>query len=203
MFDQIIKEIDEKQEDILSNLNFESIAVYSFLKDEYIKGDILSNFVFQFVFRSYYRLDNAGLSDEIKSRFFELLAEKQTNLGTILLELHKTQTLEGKNTIQFSFATKLLHTIDNNKPIFDSGVSILTNIKPKGSDRDTKIRSRIEMYESLEKLYAELKEDYKIKKVISKFRSKFKADDKQISDTKILDFIMWSLGKLKKKKNSA
>ena len=200
MFNQIIKKIDEKQDDILSNLNFESIAVYSFLKDEYVKGNTLSNFVFHFVFRSYYRLDNAGLSDEIKSRFFELLAEKQTNLETILSELYKIPTLKGKNTIQFSFATKLLHTIDNNKPIFDSGVAKLTNIKLKGSDRDTKIRSCIKIYNSLEKLYAELKEDYKIKKVISKFRSKFKVDDENISDTKVLDFIMWSLGKLKKNK---
>lgn len=200
MFNQIIKEIDEKQDDIISNLNFESIAVYSFLKDEYVKGNIQSNLVFQFVFRSYYRLDNAGLSNKLKSRFFELLAEKQTNLGTILSELHKIPTLKGKNTIQFSFATKLLHTIDNNKPILDSKVAILTNIKPKGSDRDTKIRSCIEIYDSLEKLYAELKEDYKIKKVISKFRLKFEANDEKISDTKVLDFIMWSLGKLKKEK---
>jgi len=197
---KIIEEIDEKQDDILSNLDFESIAVYSFLKNVYTKGNILNNLVFQFVFRSYYRLDNAGLSDEIKSRFFELLAQKQTNLGLILSKLYEIPTLKGENTIQFSFATKLLHTIDNDKPIFDSGVAILTNIKPKGSDRNTKIRSCIEIYDSLEKLYEELKEDDKIKKLISKFRSKFKVDDEKISDTKVLDFIMWSLGKLKKEK---
>jgi len=197
---KIIEEIDEKQDDILSNLDFESIAVYSFLKNVYTKGNILNNLVFQFVFRSYYRLDNAGLSDEIKSRFFELLAQKQTNLELFLSELYEIPTLKGENTIQFSFATKLLHTIDNDKPIFDSGVAILTNIKPKGSDRNTKIRSCIEIYYSLEKLYEELKEDDKIKKLISKFRSKFKVDDEKISDTKVLDFIMWSLGKLKKEK---
>lgn len=134
------------------------------------------------------------------SHFFELLAEKKTNLETILSELYKIPTLKGKNTIQFNFATKLLHTIDKNKPIFDSGVAKLTNLKPKGSDKDTKIRSCIEIYNSLEKLHAELKEDYKIKEVISKFRSKFKVDDENISDTKVLDFIMWSLGKLEKNK---
>ena len=203
IIDQIIKEIDEKQDDILSNLKLESIAVYSFLKNEYAKGNILNNLVFQFVFRSYYRLDNAGLSNEIKSRFFQLLAQKQINLGTILSELYEIPTLKGKNTIQFSFATKLLHTIDNNNPIFASEVAVLTKINIKGSDRDKKIYSCIEIYNSLEKLYAKLKKDDKIRKVISKFRSKFKVDDERISDTKVIDFIMWSLGKLTKEKQSS
>ena len=46
--DKIIKEIEEKQKTILSNLNSENMAVYIFLKNEYAKGKILDNFVFQF-----------------------------------------------------------------------------------------------------------------------------------------------------------
>jgi hypothetical protein len=198
-FNRIIKEIDEKQDDILSELTLESIAVYSFLKNEYAKGNILNNLVFQFVFISYYGLDIARLSGEIKSRFFELLAQKQTNLELILSKLYEIPTLKGENTIQFSFATKLLHTIDNDKPIFDSNVEKSTNIKLRGSDKDTKIRSRIEAYDSLEKLYAKLKEDDKTKRLISNFRLKFKVNDEKISDTKVLDFIMWSLGRLLEK----
>jgi hypothetical protein len=59
MIEGIIQQIDEKQDEILSNLEFESIAVYLFLKNEYAKGNIQGNPVFQFVFRSFYRLDNA------------------------------------------------------------------------------------------------------------------------------------------------
>ncbi len=40
--DKIIKEIEEKQKSILSNLNSENIAVYIFLKNEYAKGKILN-----------------------------------------------------------------------------------------------------------------------------------------------------------------
>jgi Fe2+ transport system protein B len=195
--DRIAENIDEKQDIILSNLTPESVAVYSFLKDEYAKGDILHNLVFQFAFRSYYRMDGAGLSDELKHRFFELMAKKQTNLETILSELHKIPTLKGKNTMQFSFATKLMHTIDNSKPIFDSKIAHVTKIRPKASDEDTKIRSCVEAYESLEKLYETLDKDPKIKGVISKFRSRFSVDEKNVSDTKVLDFLLWSLGKSK------
>ncbi len=194
--DQIKKEIKQKQDEILSNLDFESIAVYSFIKNEYDKGNIPDNLVFQFVFRSYYRLDSAGLSDGIKNHFFKLLAEKQINIRIILSELYEIPTLKGKNTIQFSFATKLLHTIDNNKPIFDSEIAKLIKLKQDGSDKDTKIQSCIEIYNSLEILNTELKEDYEIKKVISRFRSKFNVYE-EISDAKALDFIMWSLGKLR------
>lgn len=81
MIEEIIQQIDEKQNEILSNLDPESIVVYSFIKNEYARGNIQENHVFRFVFRSFYRLDNAGLSDDMKNRFFELLAEKQTNLS--------------------------------------------------------------------------------------------------------------------------
>jgi len=197
--DKIIKEIEEKQKSILSNLNSENIAVYIFLKNEYAKGKILDNFVFQFVFRAYYRLDNAGLSDGIRRRFFELLDQKQTNLETILSELYEIPTLKGKKTIQFSFATKLLHTINSNKPIFDSGVSRVTNIRLTGSG-EPKIHSCIERYDFLEKLYLDMLQDERITNIISEFGLTFKVDGEMMSDTKILDFIMWSLGKLKDKK---
>ncbi len=199
---EIIKEIDEKQDDILDNLNLESIKVYSFLKDEYVKGNIQENSVFQFVFKSFYGMNQAGLSDDQKRRFFELLSDKQESLEYILSELYeiprKSRKLNNSHSIQFGFATKLLHTLNNNKPIYDSLVVMSTKKKPNGSGRD-KIHSCIEVYDSLEKLYAELKEDCKIKNVISIFRSKFNMDNKSISDTKILDFLMWSLGKLKTK----
>ena len=198
--DQIIKKIFKQQDKILSNLDFESIDVYLFLKDEYKKGNILNNFVFQFVFRSYYGLDNAGLSDKIKKSYFELLADKQAKLEYILLELYEIPTLKGKNTIQFSFATKLLHTIDNDSPIFDSEIGKIFKLSVSGVDRDAKIISCIKIHDSLKINYTKLKKEKKIKEVISKFRQKFNADAEKVSDTKILDFIIWSLGKLELRK---
>jgi len=119
----IIKEICELQDAIFLNITLESVDVYLFLKDEYKKGNIKDNTVFQFVFRSYYRLDNAGLTDEFKKRYFELLADKQTDLKTILWDLYEFPTRRNLKAVQFSFATKLLHTLDNNKPIFDAEVA--------------------------------------------------------------------------------
>src|SRR5271157_5450639 len=170
MIEKLIQQIDEKQDEILSNLDSESIAIYSFLKTEYIKGNIQENLVFQFVFRKFYGLDNAGLSDMIKLHFFKLLAEKQTNLGIILSDLYEIPTKKGYKSMQFSFATKLLHTIDNSKSIYDTEIGSLTYPRPKHSDKDTMIQSYLDLYNNLEQLNAELLENDKIKRVISKFR---------------------------------
>ena len=173
------------------------MGVYLFLKNEYIKGNILNNFVFQFVFRSYYKLDGAGLSDKIKNHFFKLLSDKQTNLETILTELYAIPTLRNRNTIQFSFATKLLHTINNDLPIFDSEVGKIFNIGVSGVGRDARTASCVKIYDSLKIYYIELKKEEKIREIIIKLRQKFNVNAEKVSDTKILDFIIWSLGKLK------
>jgi hypothetical protein len=204
--DQIIENIWKQQDQILSNLNFEDIAVYIFLKNEYSKGNILNNFVFQYVFKSYLRIDNAGWSDKMKKQFFILLSEKQSDLKTILLKLYKIPTLRGKNSIQFSFATKLLHTINNDSPIFDSMVSKIIKMDVKGNNKNEKINSCIKIQNYLKDLYKKLITDTKIQQVISNFRTKFSvqikemSDKKIMSDTKILDSIIWSLGKNELKK---
>jgi len=199
MNNKIIEEILEKQKEILTNRDSESISVYLFLKKEYEKGNIKNNGVFQFVFRSYYRLDNAGLGEKLKNKYFELLANKQNDLSKILSELYKILSLRKLNTIQFSFATKLLHTIDNNNPIFDAEVSRVIHKRVSGRTRDEKIKSCLEIYEFLKNEYGDFLQNEQIKKLILEFRERFNVSKDKMSDIKILDFIVWSLGKIQEK----
>lgn len=193
----IIKEILGREDEILSKIDPESIEVYLFLKNEYAKGDIENNAIFQFVFRSYYRLDGAGLGDDLKTAFFKLLGHKEDNLEKILRKLHDIRTLRNKNTVQFSFATKLLHTLDEENPIFDSRVTKVIRKPVTGASGDDRINSSIGFYKDLKSIYDDLLEESEIKKVILKFRKKFDVNPKQVSDSKVLDFIIWTLGKLK------
>ena len=197
----IIKEICELQDAIFLNITLESVDVYLFLKDEYKKGNIKDNTVFQFIFRSYYRLDNAGLTDEFKKRYFELLADKQTDLKTILWDLYEFPTRRNLKAVQFSFATKLLHTLDNNKPIFDAEVARVIHRSVTGIGKEEKIDSCRSIYNDLIGIYYNLINDEGIKKIIFKFRKKFDVSPKRMSDIKVLDFIIWSFGKLNKKKS--
>jgi hypothetical protein len=199
MENKILEEILNKQKEILARIDPESISVYLFLKKEYKKGNIISNHLFQFVFRSYYRLDNAGLGDKIKNEYFKLLAEKESSLEKILLRLYKIKNERGLNTVQFSFATKLLHTLDNSLPIYDTEVFRVIHKKPTG-EKIQKIKSCLDIYESLKEEYSGLLLDPRTEGLLLSFRKKFNVSETQISNVKTLDFIIWSLGKIKKKK---
>ena len=181
----------------MSNIDRESIVVYLFLKNEYAKSDGGNNAVFQFVFRSYYGLDGAGLSGKFKKRFFKLLEQKENNLKTILKKLYDIPTLRGRKTVQFVFATKLLHTLDNKNPIFDSRIGKVINRKVIGITGPARIKSSISTYKYLEYIHHNLLREGKIKKIIRRFREEFHVNEEQIIDSKILDFIIWTLGKLK------
>ncbi|MEK7217764.1 MAG: hypothetical protein AAB374_02135 [Patescibacteria group bacterium] len=197
---EIIEEIYMRRNEIISNISRESIDVYLWLKNEYKKINVENNTVFQFIFRSYYRLDSAGLGEKLKNRYFELLNRKENNLGIILDELSKIPTTKNQFTVQYSFATKLIHTIDNNKPIYDNEVAAVIHRTVVGHNVKARIESAKEVYAYLKNLYTELINDGKIKKVITQFRSRFGSDTKNITDQKTLDFLIWSLGKLKRKK---
>jgi len=88
---KVLKAILENYEEAIKILNKESFDVYSFLNNEFQNTeDITKNNLYQFIFRSFYRLDNAGLTSELKSRYFELLQEYRTkpiDLKAICLDL--------------------------------------------------------------------------------------------------------------------
>ncbi|HRY62193.1 MAG TPA: hypothetical protein P5056_00210 [Candidatus Paceibacterota bacterium] len=199
--DTIIEKIYNNQEKIFSNIDKESVDTYQWLNTAYNSGGIDHNRVFQFVFRSYYRLDGAGLSQNQKRTFFDLMTNKIRDLEKILDALYQLPTLRGNNTIQFSFATKLIHTIDNNEPIFDAEVSNVIQRRVAGNNKEQKIQSCVELYNFLKSLYLKLLSDDKIKELISIFRKEFGVNKYQVSDIKILDFIVWTLGKLEKMEN--
>ncbi len=63
---KVIVKIMGKKQEIIKKLTQESIDVYLFLKREFKKGKITNNTLFQFVYRAFYTLDSAGLTEEFK-----------------------------------------------------------------------------------------------------------------------------------------
>lgn len=174
----------------------ESVPVYLFLRDQHLQGDVSSNHVFQFVFRSFYRLDNAGLSPEQKTKYFELLSKSQTEFKTILLALYDLETLKEQNSIQLSFATKLIHTINNDQPIYDKYVSSFTGIKYYPSKNiDNKLTKAQEKYNELCSVYQDIfLSNEKVLALVSGFRNEFRIEKNKISDVKVIDFLIWAYG---------
>ncbi len=127
------------------------------------------------------------------------------NLKAILNKLYDIKIVRKKksvHSVQFSFATKLIHTLDDTMPIYDSSIALLFNLEKKGRDKEEQISS-------CDNIYCKFQEDFKsvlnhkdIKEIIKEFREKFRWNEKEdverVSDEKILDFILWTLGKIDK-----
>jgi hypothetical protein len=198
--DKLIERVLRAQREILANLNQESIDVYKFLQAEFSKGDVTKNHLFQFVYRSFYRLDNAGLTPEFKMRYFELMEKSRSseniNPEPILKELYEILTRKDLKSFQFSFTTKLVNTINNSHPIYDSEVSkviIGTDNRPTG-EFPKKLNLYLSRHQIIKDTYSHILESNAFSSLFNEFDNSFLGNE--LSDFKKLDFIFWSYGKL-------
>jgi len=167
----------------------ESVRVYEWLETH--KGEPKSP-VFQFVFRSYYRIDNAGLTNDWKVRYFEFLDRRGSELRTILEGLYHIPTARKVKSLQFSFATKLLHTLDPSRPIYDSKVAELLGLPvKKGKDFAANVGACVTVYEDLREAQRQLLLDVGVKNRIAELKALYNS---RIGDEKALDFLLWSVG---------
>ncbi len=186
---------------IIDNLNQEDIDVYISLIDEFQKGNILDNYVFQFTFRSFYRIDNAGLTSEFKAKYFEYLEKYRKNkvipIESIVRDLYDIPNRKGQKSLQFSFVTKLANTINSRFPIYDSKIAKVCNFRGPYSYKsfDQRLNEYLGFYNLLSESYQAIIKEQLLKPVFEKFHSKFKSNSK-IPEIKALDFFMWSAGKL-------
>jgi len=198
MMDFLINELIDNKGKIFSKLKSRrnDVERYFYIKKEFQKGDILNNLEFQRVYKKFYVMYMGGLTQKFFEEYFKILSSRETDLKKILNKLYEIPRKNKTKAVHFSFVTKLLHTINNSLPIYDSLVGRAFGLKIEGQDKDARINSCLEVYEKLNLYYKELLSNDKIKKIISDFRKKFDCDNKKISDTKILDFLIWANGQL-------
>jgi hypothetical protein len=214
--ENVSRYISDNFTDILGKIEIGSLDVYDYLKTTFNEPDVSKNYFFQFVFRSFYGLDSAGLSPNFKEAYFGLL---QNNRGitienadsvfkSIASELYGIPNLKTEHnkgcSLQISFVSKLVHTasIENDFPIYDSKVSHLMGFSyvPNNLTLENNIESRINDYlkqiGELRELYACI--DNQLGKQLEQFNNQFKRD---ISKEKKIDFILWTAGKVKQKED--
>lgn len=168
----------------------ESVRVYEWLDAH--KGQPTDP-VFRFVFRSNYRLDNAGLTAGWKARYFEFLARREGELRAVLEGLYHVPTARNVKSLQFSFATKLLHTLDPRRPIYDSKVAELLGLPVKKvRDFAANVAACVAVYDDLCEVQRQLLLDAGVNNRVAALKARY---DSPISDEKALDFLLWSVGK--------
>jgi hypothetical protein len=198
--EEIINLIDDKTETIIDNISNESIDVFNFLKKQFEITNVTKNYLFQFLFRSFYRLDNAGLTTQFKTEYFNILEEyrQQDNFdfAIVLQRLFDIKNHRGQNTFQFSFVTKMQNTICNDKPIYDSEVAEVFLFKRPGQNLyfDDKLNRFLEQLKIIDDTYGTLIRTQNLSDTIALFDLKF--PDHNLQAIKKLDFIFWSAGKV-------
>ena len=203
--EHLIEFIENNSTEIIENIDFESVEVYNFLKSQFEISNVTENYLFQFVFRSFYRLDNAGLTPKFKIEFFRILEEirnqKTFNFEEILKQLYNFPNRKGQNTLQFSFVTKMLNTIENKMPIYDSEVAKMFNVsRPYYNEFDKKLEVYLNQLNLVQESYEKIIKENLLPIVNEKFNQKFK--NHNLEEMKKLDFIFWSSGKIKKKQEN-
>ncbi len=204
--DKIINVIRENEDEIFKELKEDSIAKYCFIQEEILKGNIQKNLVFQFVYTSFYGMKVAGLTERFIEVYFSLMnkyyQEGNINIDDIVKLLYQEKNRKGQESLQFSFSSKLLHTLDNSFPIYDSEISFLFEFKRPYSSKDFSERMKTykTQYEELKFTYETIISHKLLTNQIEIFKNKYK--NYQVPDIKILDFLLWRAGKLLKQKTT-
>jgi hypothetical protein len=197
----ISKKITSNQKRIIDALGEEPFAVYSFLSSECARGGVDKNPLFQFVYRSYYRLDNAGLTPDFKSQYFKLMENARItgnlDLPAIATNLHQYETQQDHNSLQFSFVTKLAATVDPTYPIYDSAVGTALGFPrlPGGKDFARRLEGCLQFYDWLGDLYRTFLASSALSAPIAALEAQYPLAA-TLPPIKALDFLFWSAGKL-------
>ena len=171
------------------------INSYLLIQDKFNNNCIDDEFIK--TYKWFYKLDNAGLGNEIKKKNFELISQRSSNLEQILSEIYDMPTLRGYHTIQLSFATKIIHTVDNGKPIFDANVSKLLGLNKvisSSSTKEARIKSAKSVYDELIAKTESVIKSPVGNNLIAYFYGLEIPNIEKIPKTKAIDFCFWILG---------
>jgi hypothetical protein len=193
-------ELQHRRRTIVGNIGRESVDVYRYLADEFASSDVSENLVFQFVFRSFYGIDRAGLSPRFKTAYFRCMQDARTSLEgvslwTVANRLKRCKSLRGLESLQFSFITKLANMVNPALPIWDSKIASLLGLCANASgDYVTRFKRMSERYDILLDANAALADSGLAHGLVEDFRAIYQADEQSIPFAKALDFVLWSAG---------
>lgn len=200
--EQILNSLIKYKAEIIKKLSANHWHPYFLIKEKYSK-DILDD-EFKKCFCSFYVMNGPmGLNDFQKNEFFRLVSAKENDLESILRVLHEIKGYGKRHKLFLSFGTKLLHTIDNNLPIYDRNIAYVLKLKNQTAGAfEIRIKNRIDIYNELKNDFALLLENSKIGSYLKDIRGEiyksattnhFEWKDNLVSDTKLLDSSLWAL----------
>ena len=197
---EITKIIEQNATALINNIDVESIELYTTIKNEFENSDVSVNTKFQQAYRKFHGMDHVGFNEDFTGKYFKLIEKYRNNIvldsEKVFIDLDRIKNFEDNDALLFSFATKLMCTIDDSIPIYDKEVcNAFSFTEPIDVDFAMVIDILLDQFEILQAHFNEIIESNLLPVSIRLFDEKFKGNN--ISMIKKLDFIFWSFGRLK------
>jgi hypothetical protein len=163
--------------------------------------DVSSDTAFQATYKKYWQLNAARLSASFCAAYFGLLEErKNTPVPTVeevarLLFQYPTQG-DDRRSLQFSFATKLVHMLDPKKPVYDSLIRHFYFL-PSTTSREERLVDLLVSYKFLEDEYERIANTGLLARSIQSFHQRFPVGG-ALTDEKVIDTLIWGFVRLLK-----
>ena len=167
-------------------IRFLALDKYNYIKDNLYKCDVSKDSEFQTRFNAFYRVRRDDKWRKIFYNYFEEIKNNKNITFDEILDYMYKKT----GSIEASFCSKMLSTINPNMPIWDQFVLNYYNIEVEGNNPKDRIKDIIKKYYEIVKKEKEELQKEEIKEAIKQFKEDFK--EYNISDIKILDFMIWS-----------
>jgi len=176
---------DEIKENWISN--YLGLEKYSYIIDELKKVDISTDINYQTTFNSFYKIRRDKKWRKVYYDYFE----KNKNNDNLTFEQVIRYLYKKTGNIEASFSSKLLATINPKMPIWDQYVIKNLKLSLSGNTKEEQLKNAIDLYDKIVDKYNCLLQREDIKIVINQLNCILKKY--KMEDTKILDFILWSI----------
>ena len=211
---KINAELTKKQKVRNSPLILSSLERYLYIKEHYDDGTFITDPNFQAVYLDFYQIrENTHVTSAFIHEYFKLLEESKrwgvkwnehSMHGYVAARLESYKTPKGKQSYQYSFISKLLHTANNELPIYDQNVweVVEGTGKPAGTPKmpyAKRINCGVSTLDDIGDLYKGLYYDYTFNRLLDTVTC---LNGHSVSFVKKCDFIFWVMGdfELKTKK---
>ena len=182
--------IHKNRDAILSQLDMNTLSVYHWLQDNLHTRNVAIDQEYRKRYGHYYGM--RFVSNEYRERYFQMMEGLKNIPGVSFREISQQLYLVDQKH-EFSFISKLLHTIDPSCPIYDSRVARVLGITRYPKKDFQKVLKRDEgILDKLRNVYHQLETDSRLTELLIQIDQR--TPDKPMSIEKKLDFILWALG---------
>jgi hypothetical protein len=181
---------------VINEIGARHVQDYDWLSDKIFIWDLSTSQDFRKRYSSFWRLSGAGLDDRFKKAYFTFFQKNKLNKNISPVDVadylkNIPTNSKGDQTIQFSFATKMVHMINPAMPIYDKMIRNFYHIPdpPAGGDYTRKLSYCKEIYSFLMTEYDRVINNKLLQESINKFH--FHLQPKNFTVQKIIDSLLW------------